>query len=61
MLFGRQSNMVRRTYRANERFLRDKRRQGLDRTTMLEVSKGVRKKRSWISRLIAAVFSREPR
>ncbi|HET6248721.1 MAG TPA: hypothetical protein VFE47_13545 [Tepidisphaeraceae bacterium] len=57
MLFGRQRNMVRRTYRPNENFHRDIRRKGLDRSAMLE-SKTRRKRRSLLDRILGAIFGR---
>ena len=58
MLFGRQKNMVRRTYRPNETHHRDMRRQGVDRAAMLEASKGRRRKRSWLAQIFSALFGR---
>jgi hypothetical protein len=58
MLFGRQRNMVRRTFRPNENHHRDMRRKGIDRAGMLEASKGtVRRKRPLIIRMVGTIIA----
>jgi hypothetical protein len=58
MSFGRQNNMARRANRPDEGFHRGVRRTRLDRTAMLEASKGILPRRSWMRRIIDAIFRR---
>ncbi len=58
MSFGRQRNMVRRTFRPNESVHRDLRRKNIDRAGMLEASKGVRRKKPLLVRILGAIFAK---
>jgi hypothetical protein len=50
--------MVRRTFRPNESVHRDLRRKNIDRAGMLEASKGVRRKKPLLVRILGAIFAK---